>query len=89
MMKNFYGLKIEENSLAGKKSYNKIIYSDSTVNALLDCITLIIKERSALYIDKTPSFDVTFFDAKTITLRWDIPYYCTEITVSIIEEKTI
>lgn len=84
-MKNFYGLKIEENSLAGKKSYNKIIYSDSTANALLDCITLIVKE----HIDKTPSFDVTFFDAKTITLRWDIPYYCTEITVSIIEEKTI
>ena len=85
MMKNFYGLKIEENSLAGKKSYNKIIYSDSTANALLDCIALIVKE----HIDKTPSFDVTFFDAKTITLRWDIPYYCTEITVSIIEEKTI
>jgi hypothetical protein len=84
-MKNFYGLKIEENSLAGKKSYNKIIYSDSTANALLDCITLIVKE----YIDKTPSFDVTFFDAKTIMLRWDIPYYCTEIIVSIIEEKTI
>lgn len=87
-MKNFYGLKIEENSLAGKKSYNKIIYSDSTVstaNVLLDCITLIVKE----HIDKTPSFDVTFFDTKTITLRWDIPYYCTEITVSIIEEKTI
>lgn len=85
MMKNFYGLKIEENSLAGKKSYNKIIYSDSIANALLDCITLIVKN----HIDKTPSFDVTFFDAKTIMLRWDIPYYCTEITVSIIEEKTI
>lgn len=84
-MKNFYGLKIEENSLAGKKSYNKIIYSDSTANALLDCITLIVKE----HIDKMPSFDVTFSDAKTITLKWDIPYYCTEITVSIIEEKTI
>ena len=82
-MKNFYGLKIEENSLIGKKSYNKIICSDSAINALLDSVISIVKE----HIDKLPSFDITFFDTKTIMLRWDIPYYCTEITISIIKEK--